>query len=70
MAEQIPTPGGALRALRKMSGLTLKEVATAADTSIAYLSKVERDELLPSQAYVAKVASFISASMLTRAVAA
>lgn len=65
MAEQTPSPGEALRTLRKLAGLTLKEVASAADTSIAYLSKVEQGKLFPSQAYVAKVASYISASMMT-----
>ncbi|GGD33358.1 hypothetical protein GCM10010915_12180 [Microbacterium faecale] len=44
--------------------MTLKEVAFAADTSISYLSKVERGEFAPSQEYVAKVAFVISRSML------
>ena len=55
-----PTPGAALRSFRTMAGLTLKDVADGADTSIAYLSKVERDEFQPTQRYVAKVAAFIA----------
>ncbi|WP_188711387.1 helix-turn-helix domain-containing protein [Microbacterium faecale] len=64
MARQTEAPGVALRSLRQMSGMTLKEVAFAADTSISYLSKVERGEFAPSQEYVAKVAFVISRSML------
>lgn len=37
------------------AGMTLQEVADAADTSTAYLSKVERDIFPPSDEYVAKV---------------
>ena len=58
------TPGAALRALRNMAGLTLKDVATHADTSIAYLSKVERDEFRPTQQYVAKVAAYIAGEVI------
>jgi transcriptional regulator with XRE-family HTH domain len=60
-----PSPGAALRALRTMAGLTLKDVAENADTSIAYLSKVERDEFKPTRAYVGKVAAYIASSVLT-----
>ena len=47
-----------------MSGMTLKEVAAAADTSISYLSKVEGGKFVPSQDYVARVAFVIAKSML------
>jgi len=67
METQTATPGEALRTLRSMAGLTLKEVATGADTSVAYLSKVERNEFRPTQDYVAKVSAFISGSILRRA---
>lgn len=61
-----PSPGAALRTLRTMAGLTLKEVAVHAETSIAYLSKVERDEHIPTQAYVGKVASYIAGEVVRR----
>lgn len=64
MTERTKTPGEALRSLRELSGLTLKQVAYGADTSIAYLSKVERNVHYPTQEYVAKVAGFIATSML------
>lgn len=44
--------------------MTLKEVAAAAETSIAYLSRVENDAVIPAQEYVAKVSYVISRSML------
>lgn len=56
MAATPPTPGEALKAFRTMSGLTLKATATAAGTSIAYLSKVESGTLIASEEYVARVA--------------
>lgn len=59
--------GEVLRQLRSIAGLTLQQVAEGADTSIAYLSKVERDKFSPTDEYVAKVAAFISASMLKAA---
>lgn len=50
-----------------MAGLTLKEVADGADTAVAYLSKVETGAMEPSKSYVARVAAFISDSMLKEA---
>jgi len=67
MQAQTTTPGEAIRSLRLLAGLTLKEVARGADTSVAYLSKVERNEFRPTRSYVAKVSAFISRSMLRRA---
>lgn len=58
-AEEIST-GASLRHLRKLAGLTLKETAAAADTSVAYLSKVETGRLIPSTAYVAQVAAALA----------
>jgi transcriptional regulator with XRE-family HTH domain len=58
------TPGQALKALRHMAGMTLKEVAFAAETSIAYLSRVENGSAAPAQEYVAKVTMTIAARML------
>lgn len=66
MQGQTTTPGEALRLLRTMAHLTLQQVASDADTSIAYLSKVERNQLNPTDEYVAKVALHISNSMLSR----
>lgn len=65
MATQTETkPGAALRLLRGMAHLTLQEVAAGADTSVAYLSKVERGQLVPTDEYVAKIAAHVSTSML------
>jgi|GEM_PF-2158718 len=58
-AEEIST-GASLRHLRKLAGLTLEETAIAADTSVAYLSKVETGRLIPSTAYVAQVAAALA----------
>lgn len=55
MPGQREGPGAALRHLRKRAGMSLQEVADAAETSTAYLSKVERDIFPPSDEYVAKV---------------
>lgn len=63
---QQPSPGAAIRTLRTMSGLTLQQVANRADTAIAYLSKVERDELAPSQDYVARVVRVIADEIQAR----
>lgn len=68
MASQTSTTrGGAIRFLRTMAGLTLQQVAEGADTSVAYLSKVERDQLIPTDEYVAKVTTFVSGTVLGRA---
>lgn len=53
-SEKIPT-GPSLRSLRQLAGLTLAETADIADTSVAYLSKVERGEFVPTKRYVAQV---------------
>ncbi|WP_336632621.1 MULTISPECIES: helix-turn-helix domain-containing protein [unclassified Microbacterium] len=70
MASQAATPGQALKALRGMAGMTLKEVASEATTSIAYLSRVENDAVVPAQEYVAKVSYVISRKMIARTRAA
>ncbi|MCU1412127.1 MAG: transcriptional regulator, family [Rhodoglobus sp.] len=46
--------------LRKFAGLTLEELAVSADTSIAYLSKVETGRLTPTRGYVAQVTAAIA----------
>ena len=63
MPGQRDGPGGSLRTLRKLAGMTLKEVATEADVSVAYLSKVERGDLLPTRTYVAEVTAVIAARL-------
>lgn len=55
----IPT-GESLRSLRNLAGLTLSEVSDIAGTSIAYLSKVERGDFVPTKRYVAQVTSAIA----------
>ena len=60
--------GEVLRHLRTRAGLTLQQVAEGADTSTAYLSKVERGQLIPTDEYVGKIAQYAS-SKLREAVA-
>lgn len=52
--------GTVIREMRQGAGLTLKAVASNAGTSIAYLSKVERGEHLPSREYAVRVLNFIT----------
>ncbi|KUF06864.1 helix-turn-helix domain-containing protein [Leucobacter sp. G161] len=67
MTKQAQPLGAMIRGLRDMAGLTLKEVATGADTSVSYLSKVETGVFVPSKGYVARVVAYISSSMLAEA---
>jgi transcriptional regulator with XRE-family HTH domain len=55
--------GRSLRALRKHAGLTLEDVAGLANTSVAYLSKVETGKFAPSRTYVAQVTSAIAGAL-------
>lgn len=49
--------GPALRALRKMKGWTLDELATEAEMSFSYLGELERgDKIATSEETIAKVA--------------
>lgn len=64
MQEQKHRTGDALKTLRTMANLTLKEVAVGAGTASAYLSKVENGTYLPSLQYVARVSAFISQHVL------
>lgn len=59
-----------MKALRELAGITLKEVAVGADTSISYLSKVENGVFVPSRGYVSRVLGFISEAMRQEVVAA
>lgn len=67
MKKQAQPPGAMIRGLRDLAGLTLKEVASGADTSVSYLSKVETGVFVPTRGYIAKVVGFISASMMAEA---
>lgn len=68
MASQTTTSTGEmLRHFRSLAGLTLQQVADGAGTAVAYLSKVERGQLIPTDDYVAKVTSYLSASMMASA---
>lgn len=62
--------GESLRTLRKLAGLTLEELATLANTSIAYLSKVETGKFVPSRAYVAQVTAAIAETLRSEQVSA
>lgn len=61
--------GESMRTLRKHAGLTLEDLATAANTSVAYLSKVETGKFIPSRSYVASVTAAIAAHLQAEAVA-
>lgn len=63
MPTQTLNPGAAIKSLRKLAGLTLEDVAGAAETSTAYLSKVETGKLFPAKGYVAKVTLAIAESL-------
>ncbi|MCU1408512.1 MAG: transcriptional regulator, family [Microbacteriaceae bacterium] len=67
MPEQTTTTGASLRVLRKIAGMTLEEVAAEADTSIAYLSKVETGKLAPTKGYVAQVTLALAMRMRSAA---
>lgn len=60
MTHQTVSAGESIRALRQLAGMTLIEVAAAADTSIAYLSKVETGKFVPTKQYVAQVTTAIA----------
>lgn len=60
MKRQTTTAGESIRALRQLAGMTLEEVSVAADTSIAYLSKVETGKYVPTKQYVAQVTTAIA----------
>lgn len=66
MAQGQAVIGATIREMRTAAGLTLKAVASNADTSIAYLSKVERGEHLPSREYAVRVLNFITSYELRR----
>lgn len=70
MKKQVQPPGAAIRSLRELAGITLKEVAEGADTSVSYLSKVENGVFVPTRGYVGRVIAFISSQMTQEAVAA
>lgn len=55
--------GRSLRTLRQLAGLTLEDVARIAETSVAYLSKVETGKFVPSKTYVRQVTTAIARSM-------
>lgn len=49
--------------LRNLAGMTLEAVASAAGTSVAYLSKVETGKYVPTRGYVAQVTSALAEHM-------
>ena len=63
MERQAISAGQSIRTLRHLAGLTLEEVARLADTSTAYLSKVETGKHSPTKSYVAQVTAAIAAEM-------
>lgn len=59
--------GSSLRFLRELAGLTLAEVATAAQTSASYLSKVETGVEAATPTYIARVTGAIADEMRGKA---
>lgn len=48
-------PGSAIRAMRTAQGLSLRQLAELSGTSFAYLSKVERDQRVPTSRWLIAV---------------
>lgn len=67
MTKQEVASGDTLRKLRELAGLTQVEVATEADVSVAYLSRVEKGHMEPTLSYVAKVTRAIADRLGTAA---
>jgi transcriptional regulator with XRE-family HTH domain len=60
MGQQGTLTGESIRTLRRLAEMSLEDVAGAAETSVAYLSKVERGVFVPTKAYVARVTTAIA----------
>jgi transcriptional regulator with XRE-family HTH domain len=56
-AEQSPSLGSKLRELRRSRGLTMREVAAAAELTESFISQVERDGVNPSVASLMRITS-------------
>lgn len=67
MSEQQDQTGRSIRALRKLAGLTLKDVAERADTAVSYLSKVETGKFTPAPSFVGRVTAVIADSLTDQA---
>lgn len=52
--------GAILRELRAKTGLGIKRLAPELGVSYSYLSKLENDEVAPSEEFVVKVANYFS----------
>ena len=59
----VPTLGADIRALRKSRKMTLVALAEALDRSVGWLSQVERDKSLPSNADLEKMAETLDVSL-------
>ena len=59
----VPTLGADIRALRKSRKMTLMDLAEALGRSVGWLSQVERDKSLPSNADLEKMAEILDVSL-------
>lgn len=59
-------PAANLRILREFAGLSLSQVAEAAETSESWLSKIETGKRTASTAFIGRVAGVIADSMAGR----
>ncbi|WP_333712693.1 helix-turn-helix domain-containing protein [Yoonia sp.] len=59
----VPTLGADIRALRKSRKMTLTDMAEALDRSVGWLSQVERDKSLPSNADLERMAKLLDVSL-------
>lgn len=60
MQGQATNTGSSIRILRKQAGMTLQDLAQAAGTAVAVLSRVETGKSVPTNAYVAQVTRAIA----------
>jgi transcriptional regulator with XRE-family HTH domain len=55
--------GFAIRVMREAQGLTLRQLATMADTSASYIAQVERGEREPSRRWLASVTDALARNL-------
>jgi transcriptional regulator with XRE-family HTH domain len=67
MTAQAISAGATLRVLRNLAGMTLEDVASAAGTSVAYLSKVETGKFIPTKSYIGQVTAVLAERMKSAA---
>lgn len=57
-------PGAVLRTLRTRAGLTAREVADRAKVTESYLLQVENGQIIPSDAWLGRVAAILADELI------